>query len=92
MLSSAAGTATLNLAHVVYTRDASGNVRIYVNGVQSASSTLTGNFSSWTSNYKLGLVNELSTGSPWLGKLYLVAVYNRALSSSEVRQNWLAGE
>ena len=91
-LTSATGTATLNLTHVVYTRDASGNVRIYVNGVQSTSSTLTGNFSSWTSNYKLGLVNELPTGSPWLGKLYLVAIYNRALSLSEARQNWLAGE
>jgi VCBS repeat-containing protein len=91
-LSSATGTATLNLAHVVYTRDASGNVRIYVNGVQSASSTLAGNFSSWTSTYKLGLANELSSGSPWRGRLYLVAIYNRALSSTEVRQNWLAGE
>jgi hypothetical protein len=91
-LSSAVGTATLNLTHVVYTRDAAGNVRIYVNGVQSATTTLTGNFSTWTNTYKLGLVNELSSGSPWLGKLYLVAVYSRSLSATEVRQNWLAGE
>jgi hypothetical protein len=91
-LSSAAGTATLNLTHVVYTRDAAGSVRIYVNGVQSASTTLAGNFSSWTSSYKLGLVNELASGSPWRGELYLVAIFNRALSASEVRQNWLAGE
>jgi hypothetical protein len=91
-LQSAAGTATLNLTHVVYTRDAAGSVRIYVNGVQSASTTLTGNFSAWTSNYKLGLVNELSSGTPWRGELYLVAIYNRALSAGEVRQNWLAGE
>jgi hypothetical protein len=91
-LTSAVGTATLNLTHVLYTRDASGNVRIYINGVQSTSTTLAGNFSTWTSTYKLGLVNELSTGTPWLGKLYLVAIYNRALSAAEARQNWLAGE
>ena len=58
----------------------------------AASTTLAGNFSSWTTNYKLGLVNELNSGSPWRGKLYLVAIYNRALSASEARQNWLAGE
>jgi VCBS repeat-containing protein len=91
-LTSAVGTATLNPTHVVFTRDAAGAVRIYVNGVQSATGTLSGNFSTWTTNYKLGLVNELSTGSPWLGDLYLVAIYNRALSAGEVRQNWLAGE
>jgi hypothetical protein len=91
-LTSAVGTATLNPTHVVYTRDAAGAVRIYVDGVQSASTTLSGNFSTWTGSYKLGLVNELSTGSPWLGDLFLVAIYNRALSASEVRQNWLAGE
>ena len=87
---SAAGSATLNLTHVAYTRDAAGNVRIYVDGALSASSTLTGNFSSWAS-YKLGIANELSSGQPWRGDLHLVAVYSRALSAAEVRQNFLAG-
>ncbi|HJX27669.1 MAG TPA: tandem-95 repeat protein, partial [Thermoanaerobaculia bacterium] len=88
----AVGTASTALSHVVYTRDSAGNIRIYVNGVQSTSSTLTGSFSAWTTSYKLGLVNELSTGAPWLGDLYLVAIYSRALSGTEVRQNWLAGQ
>jgi hypothetical protein len=91
-LTSATGTATLNPTHIVYTRDSAGAVRIYVNGVQSASTTLSGNFSTWVTSYKLGLVNQLSSGSPWRGKLYLVAVYSQALSSTEVRQNWLAGQ
>ncbi len=91
-LTSPAGSATLNLTHVVFTRDAAGAVRIYVNGVLSSSTTLSGNFSTWVSSYKLGIANQLSSGAPWLGQLHLVAIYNRALSSTEVRQNWLAGE
>ena len=91
-LTSPAGSATLNLTHVVFTRDAAGAVRIYVNGVLSSSTTLSGSFSTWVSSYKLGIANQLSSGAPWLGKLHLVAIYNRALSSTEVRQNWLAGE
>jgi hypothetical protein len=89
-LLSPTGSATLNLTHVVYTRDAAGAVRIYVNGSQSASTTLSGNFSNWSS-YKLGIANELAGGRPWRGDLHLVAVYNRALSAAEVRQNLLAG-
>ncbi len=41
---------------------------------------------------KLFPVNELSSGNPWRGKLYLVAIYNRALSLTEARRNWLAGQ
>ncbi len=89
-LQSASGSATSSLRHVIYTRDAGGAVRIYVNGVLSASTTLNGNFSSWTA-YKLAVANEVGGGQAWRGDLHLVAVYSRALSAAEVRQNFLAG-
>jgi hypothetical protein len=87
---SASGTASLTLSHVVYTRSSTGAVRIYVNGTQVATETLTGNLSSW-SNYELALGGELSGTRYWTGDLHLVAIYSRALSSTEVRQNFLAG-
>ncbi|MGK2854073.1 MAG: Ig-like domain-containing protein, partial [Microbacteriaceae bacterium] len=82
--------ASLNLSHVVYTRSSTGAVRIYVDGTQVASSTLTGNLSGW-SNYELALGGEASGTRYWLGDLHLVAIYSRALTATEVRTNFLAG-
>ncbi|MCP4541931.1 MAG: tandem-95 repeat protein, partial [Chloroflexi bacterium] len=90
-VSTPAGSLMTELSHVVYTRGADGTVRIYVDGVQVASETVGGDFSNWRSHYRLGLVNELTQNRPWLGDLYLVAVYNRALTSDEVSQNYGAG-
>jgi len=82
--------ASLALTHVVYTRSSTGAVRIYVNGTQAASSTLTGNLSGWSS-YNLALGGEPSGTRYWKGALHLVAIYSRALTAAEARQNWLAG-
>ncbi len=90
-LTTPAGSATLNLAHVVYTRTSAGAVRMYVNGTQVSTATLTGSFSAWVNNYKLGIGNEFGGGRPWIGDLHLMAVYSRALTGTEVRQNFLAG-
>jgi PKD repeat protein len=85
------GSLTTDLTHVVYTRDASGEARIYVNGVERASGTVGGDFSNWDGNYRLALANELTEDRPWLGEFHLVAIYNRALSQAEVSQNLAAG-
>jgi hypothetical protein len=42
-------------------------------------------------NYRLVLGNENTGGRSWLGGLYLFAVYDRALTTSEVTQNYDAG-
>jgi hypothetical protein len=90
-VSTAVGTATVALTHVVYTRTAAGAVTIYVNDVQQGSGTIGGNLSNWNTGYRLGLANELTGDRPWSGELYLVAVYDRALSAAEVTQNFVAG-
>jgi hypothetical protein len=76
---------------VVYTRDASGEARIYVNGVERGSGTVGGDFSNWNESYRLALTNELTEDRPWLGEFHLVAIFNRALSQDEVSQNFNAG-
>ena len=86
-----ASTVKTELTHVVYTRDASANAAIYINGQPQVVGTVNGDLSVWDDNYKLMLANESTGDRPWLGEVYLVAVYCSALSSSEVTQNYSAG-
>lgn len=90
-LTSAAGTARAEPQHVVYTRDASGVGRLYVNGALVVAGAVSGDLSNWNAGYPLALANELTGNRPWLGELDLVAVYDRALSADEVARNTAAG-
>ncbi|MCI0533677.1 MAG: Ig-like domain-containing protein [Verrucomicrobiales bacterium] len=89
----AAGTVKTALSHVVYTRAASGEVKLYLDGVAQTISidTITGDFSNWNSSMRLALANELTSDRPWLGELHLVAIYSRALAAVEVKQNFDKG-
>jgi hypothetical protein len=89
-LSTADGTVTTSLTHLIYTRDAQGNARYYINGVEKKAGTVGGNFSNWE-NYRFMLANELSGSLLFKGNFYLVAVYSRALTPAEVTQNKNAG-
>lgn len=78
----------VTLTHIVYTRDIAGFVRIYLNGIEvSGNFTATGNLT-WDEMYPLVLGNDVNGENPWLGQLYLVAFYNRALSPAEVSHNF----
>jgi hypothetical protein len=85
------GSLATGLTHVVYTRDTSGVAKIYVDGVERASGTVGGDLSNWDGAYRMALVNELTEDRPWLGELYLVAIFDRALTQVEVSQNFGAG-
>jgi VanZ family protein len=50
-----------------------------------------GNFSVWDPSYHLILANEITGNRPWLGEFFLVAIYNRALSAQEIKQNYRVG-
>ncbi len=80
-----------SLHHVVYTHDNDGMERLYINGQVFYSGTREGSFSSWDDDYQFALANEITGDRPWIGIFYLVAVYNRALSESEVDQNYQSG-
>ena len=80
-----------NLHHVVYTRGVSGSESIFINGIMVYSGQRGGDLSTWADNYRLLLGNELSEGKPWKGTYYLVAVYNRALTITEIEKNYSVG-
>lgn len=86
-----AGTLNTSLTHVVYVRDTSGTVKLFVNGVKQERTTIGGNFSNWDSTYRLALGNELNGGRPWLGTYHQLAIYDYAFSGSEVDQAYAAG-
>jgi len=76
--------------HIVTTYD--GNTKkLYINGqLHSESQQLNGDFSNWA-NYPLILGNELTGDRTWLGKLYLVAIYNHSLTPDEILRNYQSG-
>jgi hypothetical protein len=90
-LSSAPGSPVPEMRHIVYTRAASGKARIYVNNEVAANGSVVGDFSDWRGTSRLTVGNDATGQQPWLGELHLLALYCRALDSSDVRRNFLAG-
>ncbi|MBN1670087.1 MAG: FecR domain-containing protein [Kiritimatiellae bacterium] len=93
---SPAGCVSAGLTHVVYTRDASGENRLHIDGhdrtdrARSASGTGY-DLSVWLGDVYMVLGNEINGIFPWLGELHFVAVYDRALSADEVRLHYARG-
>jgi hypothetical protein len=83
--------------HLVYTVDLSTNgdkaARLYINGAAGSNNTksINGDLKSWDTTYKLALGNELTGDRLWPGTFYLVAIYDHALSDSDVMNNYEAG-
>jgi glycopeptide antibiotics resistance protein len=48
-------------------------------------------FRIWDSRFSFQIGNEATLDKPWLGKIYLVALYNRALPEDEVSKNFYQG-
>jgi len=64
-------------------------VKIYINGVLSATRAETKTMYQSTADFYLGAINT-SSQYPLNGKIANVQVYNRALSATEVQQNFEA--
>jgi hypothetical protein len=65
--------------------------KLYVDGkLRKISSALEGIFSSWDPKAFFVLGNEYTGDRLWHGKIYLVALYNRALNEEEIYQNFIA--
>jgi hypothetical protein len=79
------GTLKRQLTHVVFTRDATGKAKLYVNGEELGARTVGGDLSNWNDGYRLVFGNEFTKDRPWQGALHQVAIYHRALSPAEVR-------
>ena len=86
------GVTLAHVQHVVYTFDgASNEEKIFVDGVLKESDTRLGDFSNWDDTYKLILGNELTNDRTFLGEIYSVAFYDRALNTSEIINNLNTG-
>ncbi|MDB4285983.1 T9SS type A sorting domain-containing protein, partial [bacterium] len=92
------------LMHIVYTRNTAGDESIYVDGVlvESGTATKTGDFgAAWawknTAYFVVGGEREDLVAAPWetptfwQGTVYLMSVYDRAITSGEVGQNYQSG-
>jgi hypothetical protein len=84
-LSSPGGTVATRPTHVVYTRNAGGKTRLYLDGEEKASRDVGGDLSNWDNTFQLGLANEWTKDRPWRGTVHLVAIYNRALAAEEIK-------
>jgi hypothetical protein len=81
------------LQHVVLTYDPVNGRRIYVNGVFTGDldPVAGGNLNDWDNSFAFVLGNEVSGDRPWLGKLRMVAIHNRALTEAQIQQNFSVG-
>ncbi|NOX91536.1 MAG: LamG domain-containing protein, partial [Gammaproteobacteria bacterium] len=87
--------------HVAVTFDLATGRKVYVNGVDVSTvgndmgSTdpliPAGNLAGWDPTYAFSMGNEADFSEPWEGKLRLVAIHNRAMTPTQVLQNFEAG-
>ncbi|MEZ4948295.1 MAG: LamG domain-containing protein [Saprospiraceae bacterium] len=77
--------------HVVYTRASNGKERIYIDGVKVYEGYRYGNSNNWGEHCKLAIGDEMSNDRQWKGMVNLVAVYDRALTATEINQNYTFG-
>lgn len=82
---------TTDLTHVLVTRAANGTVSFYINGVEHGRFAAPGSLAPWNADFPLFLANDAVPNRPWLGEYHLAAIYQRALSVDEARQNYAAG-
>ena len=82
-----------SLQHVVLTYDAVNGRQIYVNGVAVGppDPQKGGTIANWDSTFALVLGNEVSGDRSWQGLIKFVAIHSRAMSATQVMQNFNAG-
>ncbi|KRT54543.1 Concanavalin A-like lectin/glucanases superfamily [endosymbiont of Ridgeia piscesae] len=79
--------------HIVVSCDPLNGRRIYVNGqfTGDIDPLPGGSLIDWDDSFALVLGNEVSGDRPWLGKLRLLAIHNRALTPEQIARNQAAG-
>jgi len=96
-----------SLTHVVYTRDRSGGIQLYVNGRRSVGGLRPdphsadafrqrpphslGSLANWSRAHRLSLANTVTGDRAWLGTFHRVALYSRALTPAEATRLFQAG-
>lgn len=84
-----ADKAAANLTHLVFTRAASGERSMYVDGSLRGQNVVLGDLP-WN-DQPLSIGDEAGANDPWLGTFHLMAIYDRALSPMDVARHFTAG-
>ncbi len=81
------------LQHVVTTYDPVNGGRIYVNGVYTDDVDMSGggSLADWDDSFAFVVGNEVSGDRLWQGSVRFVSVHNRALTETQIQQNFDAG-
>ena len=80
------------LQHVVMTFDPTTGRQLYVNGARiDVADDVGGDLNDWDDTFAFVLGNEVSNNRQFQGVLRLVAIHNRALTPSQIVQNFDAG-
>ncbi|MEM9645686.1 MAG: LamG-like jellyroll fold domain-containing protein, partial [Planctomycetota bacterium] len=90
-LATSGKTVRASLTHLVFTRSKRGITKFFVDGKQVQNGRTDGSLSSWADGMHLAIGDEMTGSRPWLGKLHLLAIYDRALGSDDVRRHHAAG-
>ncbi len=78
--------------HIVYTRSGlKDEAKVWINGELGSTETVGGTQDNWDLRYKLGIGADLDGEGPWLGTIYLAAVYCQELTAVEIANNYNAG-
>jgi hypothetical protein len=83
-VNSVAGSAGTRRTHVVYSRNAEGEARLWVDGKERGSGKVGGDLSNWDDGFQLLLANESTLDRAWRGTFHSIAIYNLALSPEEL--------
>ena len=87
IVESTADLSTYSNWHMITALINGGKAQIYINGILKAEANYTGQNTS-SNNFYIGALYSL--GEAFLGNISIVQIYNRALSSQEVLQNYNA--
>ncbi|MCP5120742.1 MAG: PKD domain-containing protein, partial [bacterium] len=69
-----------------------GVLSLYRNGQLVKSEPREGDLSNWDPSYPLLVGNERTGDRSWRGEVYLLAIYDRALSGAEINRNYQVGD
>ena len=81
------------LQHLVLTYDPVNGQKIYVNGKYTGDvdPKKGGSLANWDDTFALVLGNETTGNKQWLGVIKFAAIHNRALTATQIQQNFAAG-
>ncbi len=81
----------ISMHDITFVRNSEGYEFIYVDGKKTTEGFRPGNFSGWSEQFRLRFGNSSDNSLPWKGSVYMIAIYSKALSQTDISKNYEAG-